>query len=425
MATKLVACPECDAPLGPGRFACSSCGTILAAVASVAGRFGAAEAAGPPVVDRASPAPDDARELQVADPSQQVIGWGDHDPEPLAASSPHAYVPPQPTAGTPSDTVLGGPPTPRYMPRRRYTPAAQAAPQAETPDPDVAPAPVPDDVSEPADAAPAWPSAAPAAMPADVAAPVNAVPAWPSAAPAAMPAAAMPAAAMPATYTPAPPATSWPETPAWPPRETVAPVAHEPIAPRTPAGAYLPPSAVLPPGEALPVNGTNGHPAGVVAPRADAGSAKRSLAERFALGEGQGPLGLQANAASRTIAIGASIAGLGLLLPWAEIVIGSSSIGGFLDQWGLAGPGHPLILLLLVAVGALAVARERFPDVFGAGTAAIVLGSVLLGLVFPYVMGPYHETIGVYVTGAGAVVMIVGGLLARVTPRHAEAVETV
>jgi hypothetical protein len=106
-------------------------------------------------------------------------------------------------------------------------------------------------------------------------------------------------------------------------------------------------------------------------------------------------------------------------------VIGSTSIGGFLDQWGLAGPGHPLVLLLLVGVIGLAVARERFPDVVGAGTAAIILGALLLGLAFPYVMGPYRETVGVYVTAAGAVVMIVGGLLDRATPRHAEADESV
>jgi hypothetical protein len=186
---------------------------------------------------------------------------------------------------------------------------------------------------------------------------------------------------------------------------------------RTPAGAYLPPSAVLPPGEALPVNGhhTNGH-----VPQPAATKPSRTIAERLALGDAEGPLGLPVNAAGRTIALGAAIAGLGFLLPWAEIVIGSASMGGFLDMWGLAGPGHPIVLLLLIGIGFLAVAHEKWPVRVGAGTAAIVLGSVLLGLAFPYVMGPFREAVGVYVTAAGAVIMIAGGLLARVPRRHAD-----
>ena len=155
---------------------------------------------------------------------------------------------------------------------------------------------------------------------------------------------------------PAPPAPSWPEQPAWPPARGAV-VAAEP-APRTPAGAYLPPSAVLPPGEALPVNGKNGA-AQTTGPGAT--KPKQSLAERLTLGEDDGPLGLPVTTPGRAIAIGAALAGLGFILPWAEIVIGSGSIGSFLDQWGLAGPGHPLVLLLLIVVGGLAVANERLP----------------------------------------------------------------
>ena len=107
-----------------------------------------------------------------------------------------------------------------------------------------------------------------------------------------------------------------------------------------------------------------------------------------------------------------------MLLPWAEIVIGTSSMGGFLDQWGLAAPGHPIVLLMLIGVVALTVASERTTIKVGTGLAAIVLGSVLLGLVFPYVMGPFQEAVGVYVTLAGALVMIGGGLLARAGRRH-------
>jgi hypothetical protein len=179
---------------------------------------------------------------------------------------------------------------------------------------------------------------------------------------------------------------------------------------RTPAGAYLPPSAVLPSGESLPV-------AADTAPATAKPS--KSLTERLALGEGEGPLGLPVNAPGRTVAFGAAIAGFGFLLPWAEIVIGSGSMGSFFDQWGLAGPGNVLVFLLLFGVGALAVAHERIPITESTGLPALVLGSILLGLVFPYVMGPFHEAIGVYVVAVGGVVMIVGGLLSRAATRHA------
>ena len=225
-------------------------------------------------------------------------------------------------------------------------------------------------------------------------------PAWPA------------ASAEPAAAT-VPAAPAWPAQPAWPPAP-VGPPTPEPAL-RTPAGAYLPPSAVLPPGDALPAKDGAGN-----------GSApRRSLMERFAFGEEDGPWGLPAELPGRTIALGAALAGLGFLLPWAEVVIGSNGVGGFLDQWGMAGPGHWLLLLALIAIGGLAVAGERTSVKVGTSTASILLGAVLLGLTFPYVMGPFRETVGVYVTLAGAIVMIAGGLIARGEPRHATGGETV
>jgi hypothetical protein len=323
MATKVVVCPECDAPLD-GRFSCSTCGAVVAAVASDRRSFSLAGPVLAPMIETAAPAVTERDEPAAQTGPGDSNGWHDSDPEPVAEAVP---------------------------------------------------------------AAPVVASASGAAY---------------------------------ASVVPAPPATSWPEQPAWPEQPVWPPAQNLPLAPeppaRTPAGAYLPPSAVLPPGEALPVNGKNGN--GHAMGTDVAAKPKASLAERFALGEGDGPLGLPANAPGRTIALGAALAGLGLILPWAEIVIGSASMGGFLDQWGLAAPGHPIVLLLLIGVGALAVAHERWPVRVGAGTSAIVLGSVVIGLAFPYVMGPFREAVGVYVTVAGAVVMIIGGLLARAAQRH-------
>jgi hypothetical protein len=338
MATKVIVCPECEAALVPGRFSCSSCGALLARVASETRSFTRPESAMPPVVEAAPPAieaaSDETEEHEAAEPDDAIVASVD-------SAEPARAEPEQPA-----------------------WPGQQAWPQQ-----------------------PAWPGQAAS-----------------------------------------PDGPAWPDQPAWPPAREAPAAPAEPLPPvappeppRTPAGAYLPPSAVLPPGEALPLNGTNGS-----SPVAREGAKPRaSLTERLAIGEGDGPLGLPANAPGRTIALGAALAGFGFILPWAEIVIGSGSIGSFLDQWGLAAPGHALVFLLLIGVGTLAVAHERLPIHVHAGLPSIVLGSVLLGLVFPYVMGPFREAVGVYVVVAGAVVMIVGGLLTRMTSRHADGDATV
>lgn len=364
MATKVVVCPECESPLPSGRYSCSSCGALLAAVATEVRSFAPAPPETPPLAP-----------IAVDHDSAAAVG----DVEALDDELP------QPTSRDEPANAAASSDWPHWGDRDAEAHARPAAAAATLPD---GPRPAPPATS--------WPEA----------------PAWP-----ARPAAAdiVVATAAPQAIVAAPViAPSWPEQPAWPPAVEV-PMAPEPLV-RTPAGAYLPPSAVLPPGDALPVNGRNPH-GNAPAPAADA-KPRRSLAELFALGEADGPLGLPVDVPGRTIALGTALAGLGLLLPWAAIVIGSSSMGSFLDQWGLAAPGHPIVLLLLAAVGVLAVAHERWPVRVNMGTAAIVLGSILLGLVFPYVMGPFQEAVGVYVAAAGAIIMIAGGLLARSAPRH-------
>jgi hypothetical protein len=390
MATKVVVCPECESALEPGRFSCPTCGALVAAVASVPRSFAPAPEAVAPVVE---PAPDATVAASTAAPSLSAT------PTAAASYTPAAPVPPSVAPDAPmTDERARLPAT--------YAPAASVA--TFTPAPPATSWPQPPAAST----VPAWPGQTLAAEPASgstepglapAAPPPVEAPGWPD------------QPARPAT-TPPVEASNWPDQPAWPPIQAAVVAVEPPI--RTPAGAYLPPSAVLPPAEALPIPGRNGTGGDHAEPAA---AAKPStVARRFELGDADGPLGLPVNAPGRTIALGAAIAGLGFLLPWAEIVIGSSSMGSFLDMWGLAGPGHPIVLLLLIAVGVLAVAHEKWPVRVGAGTSSIVLGSVLLGLAFPYVMGPFREAVGVYVTAAGAIVMIAGGLLARVPPRHAD-----
>ena len=408
MATKVVVCPECESALEPGRFSCSTCGALVAAVASVPRSFAPVPEPTPPAVEPVPLEPPPPLEMfapVTADAaSLDDDGWDPPD------AAPEGELEPAVAAST------------ALAPEAPPAPLTAMAPEPLPAPVTFEPAPPAQSWPDPAPPAQSWPVPAPATMPlAPVAGtPVATAPAWPTPTPttaAGWQDDGQFAQAVQSEAAPPPAPTAWQQRAAWPPA-SAAPVALEPPV-RTPAGAYLPPSAVLPPGEALPVPGRNGTATAETA--AAAAAAPKTLAERLALGDADGPLGLPKNAPGRTIALGAGIAGLGFLLPWAEIVIGTTSVGGFLDMWGLAGPGHPIILLLLIVVGFLAVAHEKWPVRVGAGTASIVLGSVMLGLAFPYVMGPFREAVGVYVTAAGAIVMIAGGLLARVPPRHADA----
>jgi hypothetical protein len=129
--------------------------------------------------------------------------------------------------------------------------------------------------------------------------------------------------------------------------------------------------------------------------------------------------------ATRIVVLGAGLAGFGFLLPWADIVIGSGRIGGYLEQWGLAGPGHLPVLAVIVALGFLALFAERLPQWVRLGLPSIALACLLAGLVWPYLVGPFDPSIGVYVVAIGAIVMIAGGLLDRAATRHAEVAATV
>jgi hypothetical protein len=146
---------------------------------------------------------------------------------------------------------------------------------------------------------------------------------------------------------------------------------------------------------------------------------------RLRLGEGTGPLGMPVDTPTRIVVLGAGLAALGFLLPWAGIVIGSGRIGGYLEQWGLAGPGHVVVLALVVGLALLALIAERLPRWVRLGLPSIALACLLTGLVWPYLVGPFDAMIGVYVVAVGAIVMIAGGLLDRVATRHVEVAASV
>ena len=388
MATKTVVCPECDSPLAPGRFSCSVCGALVASVATVSRSF-----------------------APVAEPMAHAVA-AEPAPPPAEPAEP---APPVPNVAPPVATATSPIRKPRLpsAPSRRpkATPLADATNGTNGSAPAGPPA-MPVAPPEPMSwvlAEPARPEPSRVELAGDVRPQVS-----PNRSPVPAVLAAVPAVAAP------PSVPTWPDRPVWPPVRTIDAVAApvEPAAPRVPAGAYLPPSAVLPPAEALPLPGT-AHTDGAAIGKAD-GWASLSSNWRRRLGEDAGPLGLPADLPTRVVMLGAGLALLGFLMPWADIVIGSGVMDGYVAKWGLAGPGHPMILVLVASLFGLALIADRLPRWARLGLPSILLAGLLIGLAWPYLVGPFDASVGVYVVAVGAILMVAGGLLDRITSRHAE-----
>ena len=160
MATRTVVCPNCDTPLAPGRFSCSSCGALVASVASASRPLLSAEVAPAPILEGV---PSDVGSngssghvgWQTADPvAESTNGTGpatDPDDAPLSAAAVDRASEPE-EAGTPADV------------------AGDAGPEAA----DVAGSREPDRVDPVAAAAPAPAVARPIPSPPDV------IPEWPA-----------------------------------------------------------------------------------------------------------------------------------------------------------------------------------------------------------------------------------------------------
>jgi hypothetical protein len=112
---------------------------------------------------------------------------------------------------------------------------------------------------------------------------------------------------------------------------------------------------------------------------------------------------------------------LGFLLPWSVVVIGARGVGGYLDDWGMASPTHVLVLLGLLSVLALGVVRTPVPVWFRTGALGLGVGGLLIGLIWPYLIGPLGADIGVLVTALGGLALVTGGIVASWATRHVEA----
>jgi hypothetical protein len=122
---------------------------------------------------------------------------------------------------------------------------------------------------------------------------------------------------------------------------------------------------------------------------------------------------------------GSVLAIVSFVLPWAtDGVIGSFGTG-FTADWGLANPGHLLLIAAAIAVLLLHAIDNPVPDWFRSGALPLLVGGVLAGLAFAYYARPAGGGAGVAVLLAGAVVLIVGGMLASRPERHESSTPTV
>jgi hypothetical protein len=178
----------------------------------------------------------------------------------------------------------------------------------------------------------------------------------------------------------------------------------------TAPGAYVPPIPTIPAGPPAPARAWAGHAPdeGAGADAAEPSMSAGSLVDAARLPEFVGWLAVA----------GSAMAAVGFLLPWGISVIGASGVGYF-DRWGLAGPFHPLIVLGLLAVLALALVRNPIPLWIRVGLAGFGLGALLLGLIWPYLLALRGTGPGVLVVTVGAMILTVAGVVALVTDRHA------
>ncbi len=217
-----------------------------------------------------------------------------------------------------------------------------------------------------------------------------------------------------------------PATPAYMPRPNYAraaaaaakaPPANEPppAPPIEPPGAYVPPlpASAIPAGPPAPARAWAGYGSETdTAASAATGSAVNEAKERAL-----DPSRVAEFIGSVSVA-GAALASVGFLLPWASVMIGSSG-SDYFDRWGLAGPGHLIVVIGILAVLALSIVRNPIPSWIRTGLGGLGVGALLLGLTWPYLLGPLDASPGVLIDAIGAIALIGSGILALVTDRHA------
>ena len=190
----------------------------------------------------------------------------------------------------------------------------------------------------------------------------------------------------------------------------VAPIASRPVPmpPAAPAATAWPSASRAP----LPAGAANGNGAyGATAPAAGALVASAATAPVADAATGRG--------LSDWLALGGSVLVIiSFVLPWAtDGVIGSRGTG-FTADWGLANPGHLILIVATVAVLVLQVVDNPVPVWVRSAALPLIVGGILTGLAFAYYARPSGGGSGVAVLLAGALLLLVSGVLASRPQRN-------
>ena len=183
-----------------------------------------------------------------------------------------------------------------------------------------------------------------------------------------------------------------------------APAAERPPGPAIP-GAYLAPSATFAaPIAPQPRPASSASVPGASAAPPPVASGAPSALGRFAVA-------IPHEVPDWLAIAGSVLAIASFLLPWAtDGVIGASGIGYFAN-WGLANPGHLLLVLAAGVVLVLHVFPNRLPGWIRTGVLPLIVGGMLLGLAFAYHARPFGGGTGVTVLLVAALVLLIGGLV--------------
>lgn len=113
----------------------------------------------------------------------------------------------------------------------------------------------------------------------------------------------------------------------------------------------------------------------------------------------------------RLVAIAAGVVAVAFLLPWGDIVIGAAVVGEPWQRLGILASWHWLAWLGALPVILLATAAPAVPAWLRLGVVPIAYGGLVIGLVWPYVLGPIGGAPAPIVAAVVSLVLIALGAL--------------
>jgi hypothetical protein len=113
------------------------------------------------------------------------------------------------------------------------------------------------------------------------------------------------------------------------------------------------------------------------------------------------------------VAGGGGLATISFLLPWVAV------IDSYFSAWGLGSISNLPAFLLVFGTTALAILPSRLADWLRHGILGLTVGSFILGITWNRLVGATGGQLGVILEATGALLLLIGGILAIVRDRGA------